>query len=207
MKNVSFFIIVFILLGVSGLIFISYLPSRYGPMTEAKMADFPKEIKQWKGKDIPLSERDFEILETKNLIVREYKNPGADSIYLYIIYSQENRKALHPPEICYTGGGASTILKKTVVQITDNLKANMFAIESRDSRQLVVYWFKVANFNTPSYLKQQLKFVIDRTLGKRNSGAMIRVSTPIKTAGTELSLNLIKSFVVEIEPLIAKFVP
>ena len=169
MKNLNFFLVIVILLLVSGLIFNSYLPSKQESLAQVKVSDFPKEIGDWRGEDIPLSERDFAILETKNLIIREYKNSNADSIYLYIIYSEENRKALHPPEICYTGGGAATILKKTIAQITDNLKANMFAIESGQQRQLVVYWFKAGDFNTPSYLKQQLKFV-KRTKWKLKKG-------------------------------------
>ena len=206
MKNLNFFIVIIILLGVSLLIFNSYLPSKQESLTQVKVSDFPKEIGDWRGEDIPLSERDFAILETKNLIIREYKNSNADSIYLYIIYSEENRKALHPPEICYTGGGASTILKKTVAQITDNLKANMFAIESGQQRQLVVYWFKAGDFNTPSYLKQQLKFVTDRMFGKRTSGAMIRVSVDMK-GGSGEALKLLKEFCREIGPLLERYVP
>jgi EpsI family protein len=206
MNNKNFIIVIIILVVVAGVTMSAYLPSRFETGITVKMADFPKTVGEWTSKDIPLSKRDFEILETTNLIMREYNNPKGETVYLYIIYSENNRRVMHPPEICYTGGG-STIIEKSVVQITNNIKANRFTIEDKDLRQLVVYWFKTANLNTYSYIKQQLKMVTDRMLGKKISGAMIRMSTNFKENGQEAALGLIKSFANQIEPLLTKYVP
>lgn len=202
--NTKIFIVVAVILVVVAII--SNMPLKFDSTAEIKVVDFPKVVGQWQGADIPLPERDYEILETKNLFIRDYKNPNGDSVYLYIIYSGDNRRALHPPEVCYTGGGA-TILEKSVIPVTDSMKANKFVIEYKDSRQLVVYWFKSNDLNTYSYLKQQLKIVADRMLGKKTSGAMIRVSTEIGAEGEAAALKLIKEFCAQIEPLLAKYVP
>jgi EpsI family protein len=182
-------------------------PGKSELVSKVKMSDFPMTIGEWEGKDIPLPERDYEILGTKNLIMRDYKNARGDSINLYIIYSEQNRKTLHPPEICYSGGGASTITEKSVIPLTDSIKANRFAIDFKDSQQLVVYWFRSGNLNTYSYLQQQSRFVLDRTLGKKTSGAMIRVSATVKGKSQDTALALVKSFCREIEPLLDKYVP
>ncbi len=203
MKNKSFIVVAMILVVVA---VIANKPYKFDLSESVKVTDFPKTIGGWEGADMALSERDYEILETKNLFVRDYKNKNGDSVYLYIIYAGDNRRALHPPEVCYTGGGA-TITEKSVIPITASITANKFTIEEKNSRQLVVYWFKSTNLNTYNFLKQQLKIVTDRMLGRKTSGALIRVSTEIKDGREAGALELIRSFCGQIEPLLAKYVP
>lgn len=207
MNNKNFVLIVIILAATAVVSVIFYLPGRNVSGNEAQMADFPETIGEWVGTDLPLSKNDYAILETRNLIMREYKNlVSQDTVYLYIIYSVGNRKVMHPPEICYTGGGA-TITEKSVVPLTDFIQANKFIIEDNDSRQLVAYWFRSGNFNMYNYMRQQLKMVVDRLFGKKVSGAMIRVSTIIEKDGQDSAFRLIKSFSGQIEPLLEKYVP
>ncbi len=203
------FVAVIVILAVVGVIGMSaYLPARRASEKEAQMQDFPGKIGEWEVADLPLSKQDYEILETKNLIMREYKNAASqDMVYLYIVYSAGDRKVVHPPEICYSGGGA-TIIEKSVIPLTDTIKANEFTMEDKDSRQLVVYWFKAGDLNTYSYFGQQLKVVLSRMLKNRSSGALIRVSTPIKEGNQkDAALNLLKSFCRQVEPLLPRYVP
>lgn len=208
MNNLKFIIVVLILVVAALAVFSSFNSFRHEGDSETKMENFPKSIGEWEGKDIPIPERDYEILETRNLIMREYTNTrSGESVYLYIIYSADNRKAAHPPEICYTGGGANTITEKSVIALTDTIKANKFSIDSKDNRQLVVYWFKSTNLNTYSYIKQQLKVVTDRMLRKKTSSAMIRVSALVKNNDSAAALGLIQSFCRQIAPLFSQYVP
>lgn len=203
MNNRNFIIAAVILVFAA---IIANAPLKFDPAKEARVENFPKVIGEWQGTDIKLEKRDYEILETTNLIMREYKNAKSDVVYLYIIYSGDNRRALHPPEVCYSGSGA-TMLNKSVIPITNSLKANKFTVENKDSRQLVVYWFKSNDLNTYSYLKQQIKSVVGRMLGKQASGAMIRISTEIKNNNQDEALKKIKGFCEEIWPLLTKYVP
>lgn len=206
MNNKNFYIVLAILVIVSVVGLASYLPARFEAATEAKVSAFPKTIGQWQSTDIQLSKRDFEILETTNLIMREYKNPNGEIVYLYIIYSGDNRNVVHPPEICYSGGGG-TIIEKSVFPLNNALKVNKFVIEENDSLQLVVYWFKSGDLQTYNYFKQQLKVVIDRTFRKKTSGALIRISTDIKDSNKNAALQLIKSFAAQTAPLVEKYAP
>lgn len=206
MNNKKFFIIIGILVLAAAVGLSSYLPTRFESESEVKMADFPKDIGDWKGIDIELSNRDFEILETTNLVMRKYQDSKGNSVYLYIVYSGNNRNVIHPPEICYTGSGGA-IIEKSVIAVTASIQANKFIIEDKNSRQLVMYWFKSGNFSTYNYLKQQFKIVTDRMLRKETSGALIRISTNIKGPDTTASLELIRQFAAEIQPLLSKYVP
>jgi len=204
MKNITFILAAVILLAVA---VISNMPAKFDPTQETQMSNFPKKIGDWEGEDIVLQERDYEILETRNLIMRNYKNlTRGDTVNLYIIYSADNRKALHPPEVCYTGGGG-TIVEKGVTALNANFKVNKFIIESKNYSQLVVYWFKSGDLSTYSYIGQQLKTVKDRLLQKKTSGAMVRISTEIDPSNPDKAINLIKSFCESIIPLADRYVP
>ncbi len=205
MNNRNFVIVTAVLLLLCGLIFVPRFVSGEKRQEEAQMARLPMTIGSWQGKDIEILERDYEILETRNLIMREYSNAQGQHVTLYIIYSGDNRKALHPPEICYTGGG-TTILNKSVVTLTPALKANCFVIEYKNGREVVAYWFRCGTYNTPRFVEQQLKTMIGRTLGKQTSGAMIRISSPEKEGDGNHALELIKEFTALIEPLLNTYV-
>lgn len=203
-KNFIITVTILIIVAITGLS--SYMLPATDSALKVKVADFPKTIGGWVSTEIPLSERDYEILETRNLFLRDYKNGKGDSVILYIIYSEDNRKVSHPPEICYMGSGL-TIVNKSAIKLTESIKAVKMLAEKADNRQLVIYTLKVGNLYTDSYLRQQLKIVIGRMLGKRIPSALIRLSAHIKNNDEEDALNLIKSFTRQIEPLLAKYVP
>ena len=46
---------------------------------------FPHTIGSWGGKDLAITEMEYDILETRNLISREYSNGEKEKIYLFII--------------------------------------------------------------------------------------------------------------------------
>lgn len=183
-----------------------YQSPREDAALKVKVADFPKEIGEWKATDIPLSERDYEILETRNLILRDYKNPKGQSVYLYLIYSEDNRKVSHPPEVCFIGTGA-TVTDEKKVKVINSIVAKSLVVENKNERQLMLYWYKAGNFFTDKYLKQQWKVAMDRTFGKRTSGALIRISTAINNNDQAAAFDLLKHFSGLIEPLLPKYVP
>jgi len=203
-RNFIIVVVIFVMVAVIGLL--SYLPTRFDKAAKVLMSNFPMTVGEWQATDIPLADRDYEILETKNLIMRDYKNTKGDSVYLYIVYSENNRKVTHPPELCLTGGGL-TIVDKSSVQLTNNIRGVKLLMEKGDARELVVYWFRAGSLNTDSYVKQQLKVVFDLLRGKRTSCALIRLTTQIKDNNQEAAPELIKSFSAQIEPLLAKYVP
>ena len=206
MNNKTFLFIALILIVVAVLSLISYLPIKSSPTAIINVTDFPKTIGEWVSQDIPLTERVYELLETKNLIMRNYINKQGEAVNCYIIYSQDNRKVAHPPEICLQGEGA-TVVEKTAIQVTDSIKATKLILEKSLSRELVIYWYKAGNLNTNDYIKQQLKIVINRMLHKSSSGALIRLATEIKGDKQNKALSLIQTFAMQIEPLIQKYAP
>ncbi|MFZ5800479.1 MAG: exosortase C-terminal domain/associated protein EpsI [Candidatus Omnitrophota bacterium] len=206
MNNKTFTIVIAILCVVTVIGLLSYLPERRASSTEARMSDFPMQIGEWSAKDIPISERDYAILETRNLIMREYKNPAGESVLLYIVYSAGNRKVSHPPEVCYMGSGM-TVIEKSIIPLSESISATRMLVEKADSRQLVVYWFRAGNYNTPQYLSQQIRMVLNRLIGKSSSGAMLRLSIDLKDNDEPAAQKTLRDFAALIAPLLADYVP
>lgn len=206
MSNKTFYIVIIVLAIVTTIGFMNYLPARFDAAEGIRVEKFPTTVGEWTSTEIPLSERDYEILETKNLFMRDYENSKGQVVNFYLIYSEDNRKVSHPPEVCYMGSGV-TIADKTQTQITDSIRANKLLVEMADSRQIVVYWYKAGDLHTNNYLRQQLKTVIDRTFGKRTSGALIRLSVDLKDGDEDAGLELIRSFFAEVEPILDEYVP
>jgi len=143
------------------------------------IVNFPKSIGSWEGEDLPIPAQDLAILETTNAFVRRYTNPTGEEVYLFIVYSQNNRKVSHPPEICYTGSGA-TIVDRLLkpIRINDEIKihANHLVVEKGKEKQIVLYWFKVGNTFTPNYWRQQALIALKSFFGESASSALIRLS-------------------------------
>jgi EpsI family protein len=206
MNNKSFFVVVTILVIAAIISYIFYRKPESEGLISVKMSDFPMAIGEWSSQDIPLSERVYELLETRNLIMRNYTNQNGESVNLYIIYSPDNRKVNHPPEICLQGEGA-IITNKTPIQITKTIRATKLMIEKGLSRDLVVYWYKAGTLNTNSYLLQQLKHVLGRFSNNNTSVAMVRISADVDSSGEDIAIARIKTFANLIEPILNKYVP
>ena len=77
---------------------------------------FPMKVGEWRGRELPITEKEYGILETRNLISREYIDRSGNKLYLFIIYSETNRSVFHPPEVCMMGSGL-TITDKQIEKI------------------------------------------------------------------------------------------
>ena len=202
----KFYIIATVLLLASVIGLSAYLPAKMATGDTVQMSAFPMKIGSWTGKDIALTQRDYAILETKNLIMRQYTDPNGHSVLLYMIYSGDNRKVLHPPEVCYLGGG-STITEKGIMTVSPKTSAVKMITELAGGRQFVIYWFKAGQYNTSKYFDQQIRVMMRRLIGKKTSSAMIRISADIKDGEDVMVPGMIKSFAVDVEALLPKYVP
>ncbi|MCK4463552.1 MAG: EpsI family protein [Candidatus Omnitrophica bacterium] len=152
----------------------------------------PYTIRDWAGKDLEITENEYRILETRNLISREYVNPANKKIYLFIIYSETNRSVFHPPEVCLIGSGIAINDKKSA---DINYKGKTFLVnklylEKGDYKDIALYCYKAGNFYTGNYYLQQAYFAFNQLLGKCRGGATIRVSMPLLRSEEETLVTL-----------------
>jgi len=172
---------------------------------------FPREISGWTSEDIPLTEEEYAILETRNAFTRRYTGPDGQEVYLLMVYSQSNRKVSHPPEICYTGSGASIVGNEPArVEIPgreEPIRANKLTLEYGRVLQLSYYWFKVGDEYTSNYWKQQILIALKSLVDDTASSALIRVASTVREGGEEEAESDIREFSRMVVPLIPQYLP
>jgi EpsI family protein len=156
---------------------------------------FPYRIDNWQGKDLPVTEKEYNILETHNLILREYVHPSGQRLILFVIYSETNRAVFHPPEVCLIGSGIKIVDRKSeeINHAKDTFLINKLFIEKDNYKQIVLYCYKVNNLYTDNYYLQQVYFAFNQLLGRHVCGATIRVSM-LQGKDRNETLTTLKSF-------------
>jgi EpsI family protein len=159
---------------------------------------FPYTVGDWKGRDLEVAENVYEILETRNLISREYVTSANDKIFLFIIYSETNRAVFHPPEVCLMGSGIE-IVDKEVESINYNGKqfsANKLYTQKGNYKGMSLYCYKTGKLHTDNFYLQQAYFAMGQLLKGHVKGATIRVTMTLKE-DEEAQLDIMKDFVRE----------
>jgi EpsI family protein len=218
MKKDAKFIFIIVSLLLACMVSWSYYFRSYSQKDTYDINAFPKTIGSWQSEDMEITEEEFAILETRNAFARRYFNPEGKEVIAYIIYSQNNRKVSHPPELCYTGAGA-TIISHTPFSIPapnntsiDSQKpvfpilTNRLLIEQGRAQEVVFYWFKVGNSFIASYWKQQLLIAFKTLTGKPSSSAMIRISANTR-GGLPKAESDCTEFIQLITPTLFKYLP
>jgi len=205
------FIFVLLLLSLSGFVSWNYYFKVYRQEDQVNIHLFPTSVGDWISEEIPITEDDYAILETRNAFTRKYKTPEGQSVNLFIVYSESNRKVSHPPEICYLGSGIS-VIDNTHSLITSEdqkevIKANRLLLEHGRFHQVAYYWFKVGDTFVSNYWKQQVMIVFNTLLGRPSSSALIRVSTTIRDHDIAKADEGVQSFTRGIIPHLYNFLP
>lgn len=141
----------------------------------------PLEIGEWTGREIRLDEYVYKTLETRNMIMREYKNPKGEEVYLFIVYSETNRSCFHPPEVCMVGSGLAIVEKKPE-EVSSGKKTfltNKLRAEKGKYKELILYSYKAGPIYTDNYYLQQTYLIFHQIFGKNVPAATVRVSMPI----------------------------
>jgi EpsI family protein len=156
-----------------------------GPSVErtTRTRAIPLEIGGWRGTDVPVQPRVFEILETEDVLVRRFASPRqAGPVDLYVVHAADSRKVAHPPEICFSGGGF--VARERGVAALDlggrAIPAVRMVLDRGPDTLLVYYWYRLDGRDTPSYLDHQLAALLRRVRRERREGSMVRLSTLVR---------------------------
>ncbi|MFC1632019.1 exosortase C-terminal domain/associated protein EpsI [Candidatus Omnitrophota bacterium] len=198
-NNTISFVVIILLLSIASVCSLNLFLRQRAAFDKLDIHSFPYQIGDWQGTDIRLGDYVFEILETKNLILREYANPQGEVFTLFIVYSETNRSVFHPPEVCLMGGGIKLADKQREEITAGNIKffTNKLYLEKDDYRGIALYSYKAGNLYTENFYLQQIYFALSQLFGQQKGGATIRVSTQINNQDKLTALNNLKSFLAQ----------
>jgi len=177
-KNTIGYAVLILILLISGAISMQLFMRERTAHDALNINKFPKVIDGWVGTDLPITEKEYDILETRNLISREYINSSGEKLYLFVIYSETNRSVFHPPEVCLMGSGVTMVDKKIEIEKADkcSFSTNKLSIEKNGHKEIMFYSYKAGNIYTSNFYLQQAYLALQQIFGKQIPGATIRVS-------------------------------
>ena len=173
----------------------------------------PLVIGDWQGTDHPLDPLVYDILETKSILHRSYRNSLGQEVFLSLVYYEETKVDFHAPEGCLGGQGVKTEKTPATVNATTDsgiarlLKINRL-IQKQDGRATLVYYFyKTGSFVGRNYIRLRLNLALNKFKDARKSGSLIRVSTPLSAMDNgKMSHNQLENFISSLLPYLMEFI-
>ncbi len=151
------------------------------PQSPQAMASIPYHLSGAVGRDEPLSDRTYELLETRDVLFRQYESEALSSVNVCIVFSGDNRKTAHPPEVCYRASGLEVESKDEIILHPDGdaeeFGAYRIVVSGQGHRRCAIYWYVSGDHFGRDYMKQQAHLAWNSFRGGATGGAMVRIST------------------------------
>ena len=160
-----------------------------------------------------MDEQPYELLETKDADMREYVRAAGDRVVLTVVYSKENVRVVHAPDICLSGGGSTISDEATeTVSFGDGPQKrtifNKFIVKNGSARQVVLFLYKAGTKLATNPLQMQFNFFINKALRRTShSVALIRFSSYAVNDNIEAATRKAKQFATEAMPVLLKYLP
>jgi len=148
----------------------------------------PPQVDAWSSISVAMDDRVADELAADFNLQRTYRHPTGQLIWLYVGYYSTARggRPEHTPQGCYTGAGWQ-LLETHVLDVPDG-RVQELLVERAGEHRLVHFWFRS---HRRGGLTGGVDLGIDRVVGKlttgRADGALIRISTPLRSRGEALA--------------------
>lgn len=171
--------------------------SKIDATVDAFVKNVPLDIGSWKGRELEVDKRTYEILETRNIVSRIYENAKGDHLQLLLVGSKRDRRVAHPPEVCYVSSDFDILDQKGETFSVGDRQIPLREFVARDKRRPenqdeVMYFYKIGDKFTDNYYAQQFLFAMDRLTRKETKVLLVRLSGADK--------DILKEFLTQVLP-------
>lgn len=173
----------------------------------------PRTLDKWvaEGEDRGGSEEEKIILQTDAILTRTYRAGRHLRCELSLVHAQDNPNAVHPPELCYTGGGWTEILRDTVSLPVDGkvyqLNRRKF-LRGGGVHLWVLYWYKAGQEIHHSYIGFQLAALKGRLFRSGTSCNLVQVRSEFTSPELEQeTLIELGKFAIAVIPAVNAAIP
>ncbi len=198
-RRASWVAILLVVVSVAGAAYLNQsVPPMWDETTAAGVLPRTMEIagREWSSYDIELDAQTLAVLETSDYLCRTYVSAGMAPVEFSIIFSRDNRKGTHPPDLCLEGAGQDlTTIRDLVV---DDVPCRELVVQRGAARSYFIYTYKCGERYTNSFWLQQLTIFANGLARRDTSGALIRVSTPMQGSieeARDLSVQFLRAAV------------
>ncbi len=139
----------------------------------------PLAMGSWQGKAIDVDPRAIEILETPDVLLREYRLASQPAVWLARVSGFGQRAAFHPPELCYVGSHFEVLERGPITVPINGIDYRLMRLViGRDGERVEAwYWFTAGDRVTANYYQQQWWLILSSLFGRQRTGTLVRLST------------------------------
>lgn len=178
--------LVLVMVAAAGAFYLTrVVPPMRPPGTLAMPRDMTVDGRRLQGYRQELDDNTLTILETRDYAYSRYAGAGVSPVDVCVIFSEDNRKGTHPPDLCLQGSGEGIVAKGEV--LLDNvpgrgvLHCREIVVQSGSRGYYYLYTYKCGDKYTGSFWGQQYAIFVNGLLSRNASGALVRISTPVDT--------------------------
>jgi exosortase D (VPLPA-CTERM-specific) len=180
-------------------------------------ATFPRQLRAWQ-QDGPagvLSEdvaRSLAATDYHDVTFRRAADEPAVSLFM-AWYADQSKGGVHSPEICLPGGGWEIAwLERTDIAAEMGsarpFSINRAIIQKGEVRMMVYYWFEQKDRRIAWDFAAKFWLMMDGILTGRTDGALVRLTTPIRSGETESAAEArLKDMLIALQAPLPRFIP
>ncbi len=184
-------------------------PRSAAPPTDV-WASIPLELGPWQGSEGFLSEREYEVLGTRDVLVRTYRNGDADQVQLTVVLAQQMRRRSHPPEQCLTGEGyiLAAVREQALAIPGDGgrrLAVRELILKRGQEARIAWYFFKSGPKLSTDYWSHQARVALRKLTDPQAADVLVRVDVSAPVEHIERARALLRDFLTEAaQPLLTQ---
>lgn len=200
---------VVLLLGITAALTTALTATEPAVRQPSRLDRLPLAVDGFIGTDIAVEQSIKDILETPDVLMREYRSPDGMQIALAIVHYQQYRVYFHMPEGCMVGRGSFVVAddreKMPASVSAAPVEANRLVLKKRDGNEYVYYFFVTGNLVTPSYPQMRFHLMTEHLKHRRTGAALVRFSMRTHAQGSDRRLERFKEFIGKFSSILPEY--
>jgi EpsI family protein len=202
-------LIVIVLLGICALLTLALNLSTTGRPSPIDLQSIPVVVDGYIATELPVDESVKDILQTPNVLMRDYVSPDGLRVMLSIVYYEQYRVGFHMPEGCMVGSGS--VITESGTETVNGagqcapFLANRLVLQQRNANEHVLYYFMVDDLITSSYPAMRFHLMLRHLRRQPTGAALVRFSIRVAGEENQASLNEFKRFVSHMTSLLPSY--
>ncbi len=177
------------------------------------LAQLSQVVGVWRGQeDATIAPDVLNILKLNDYLQRRYSDAAGHDLWLYVGYWDTQRKGaqIHSPKHCLPGGGWEP-LEASLIQIPldgepHGIVVNRYVLQKETYRQVVTYWYQAQGQVVAREVDAKLQLIRNAIVHNRTDGALVRVTSPVRTTVEETFAHQVE-YIRVLRPLLREFLP
>lgn len=203
-------LIVLAVIVAAAALLVRFVPLNRDVPLRKPLAEFPLQANGWSGKDYGFDEVILDKLKVSEYLSREYvKPPRLVGLYVGYYTAQREGAQIHSPKHCLPGGGWRSVSERTLTADVPGFGPVHYAesvYQKGDEQQVFIYWYQLKDATVTGDYGLKLRMILNSLLYRRNDGAFIRLSAPVRGSVEETTASL-RLFMNEVLPPLRGYLP